>query len=62
MSGRTIVITGAGRGLGRALTERFVEAGHTVLGCSRQAAHVAALAKSFSKPHRFDAVDVTNGT
>ena len=60
MTARTIVITGAGRGLGRALTERFVEAGHTVLGCSRQAPHVEALAKQFGKPHRFDAVDVTD--
>jgi NAD(P)-dependent dehydrogenase (short-subunit alcohol dehydrogenase family) len=60
MSSRTILITGAGRGLGRALTERFVEAGHTVIGCSRQATHVAALTKRFGKPHRFDALDVTD--
>ena len=60
MSARTILITGAGRGLGRALTERFIEAGHTVTGCSRQAAHVAALARRFGKPHRFDTIDVTD--
>jgi NAD(P)-dependent dehydrogenase (short-subunit alcohol dehydrogenase family) len=60
MSARTILITGAGRGLGRALTERFVEAGHTVIGCSRQAPHVAALAQRFGSPHHFNAVDVAD--
>jgi NAD(P)-dependent dehydrogenase (short-subunit alcohol dehydrogenase family) len=57
---RRILITGAGRGLGLAMTEKFVELGHTVLGCSRQKPHVEALAKRFGKPHRFDAVDVTD--
>ena len=32
---RTIVVTGASRGLGRALAERFLEAGHRVLACAR---------------------------
>lgn len=60
MSGRVILITGVGRGLGRALTARFVAAGHTVVGCSRQALHVASLAAEFPQPHRFDCVDVTD--
>jgi NAD(P)-dependent dehydrogenase (short-subunit alcohol dehydrogenase family) len=55
---RHIVITGAGRGLGLAMTESFIELGHTVIGCSRQGPHVEALAKRFGRPHRFDAVDV----
>jgi NAD(P)-dependent dehydrogenase (short-subunit alcohol dehydrogenase family) len=37
-----------------------VELGHTVAGCSRQKAHVVALAKRFGPPHRFDAVDVSD--
>jgi NAD(P)-dependent dehydrogenase (short-subunit alcohol dehydrogenase family) len=57
---RRIVITGAGRGLGLAMTEKLVELGHTVVGCSRQKAHVEALAKRFGRPHRFDAVDVAD--
>jgi NAD(P)-dependent dehydrogenase (short-subunit alcohol dehydrogenase family) len=57
---RRIVITGAGRGLGLAMTEKFIELGHTVVGCSRQKPHVEALAKRFGKPHRFDTVDVTD--
>jgi NAD(P)-dependent dehydrogenase (short-subunit alcohol dehydrogenase family) len=60
MSTRHIVITGAGRGLGLAMTEKFVDLGHTVLGCSRQKPHVEALTKRFKKPNRFDAVDVTD--
>ena len=32
---RTIVLTGATRGLGLALAERFLEAGHRVQGCGR---------------------------
>jgi len=55
---RRIVITGAGRGLGLAMTEKLVELGHTVVGCSRQMAHVESLRQRFGPPHRFDAVDV----
>jgi len=54
------LITGVGRGLGLAMTEKFVELGHTVVGCSRQKAHVEALAKQFGKPHRFDVCDVAD--
>src|SRR5262245_49583672 len=60
MNNRRIVLTGAGRGLGLAMTEKLVELGHTVLGCSRQKANVEALLKRFKKPHRFDAVDVAD--
>ena len=41
--GRTIVITGVTRGLGRALVDRFSEAGHTVCGCGRSGAAIEAL-------------------
>lgn len=34
---RTIVVTGVSRGLGRALLDRFCEAGHRVVGCARSA-------------------------
>lgn len=60
MTSRRILITGAGRGLGLAMTEKFIELGHTVVGCSRQKKHVEALAKRFGPPHRFDAVDVSD--
>ncbi len=57
---RRIVLTGAGRGLGLAMTEGFVERGHTVFGCGRNQETMQELAKRFGKPHRFDAVDVVN--
>src|SRR5262245_24355320 len=60
MSTRRIVITGAGRGLGRAMTAKFAELGHTVIGCSRQQEHVESLRKQFGQPHRFDVIDVTD--
>lgn len=53
-----LVLTGATRGLGRALVERFVEQGWTVVGCGRSAAGVAALRAAHPAPHRFDVVDV----
>ncbi|MBY0514938.1 MAG: SDR family oxidoreductase [Gemmataceae bacterium] len=56
--GKLIVVTGATRGLGRALVPLFAAGGHTVFGCGRSAAHVAELAGQFSAPHAFAAVDV----
>jgi NAD(P)-dependent dehydrogenase (short-subunit alcohol dehydrogenase family) len=53
-----ILLTGATRGCGRAMVERFVEAGQTVIGCGRSEALVADLRTEFGSPHRFDAVDV----
>ncbi|MBX7166666.1 MAG: SDR family oxidoreductase [Pirellulales bacterium] len=57
---RLIVLTGATRGLGRALVEAFVADGHTVIGCGRSTADVAALRSRFPEPCRFDAVDVVD--
>jgi NAD(P)-dependent dehydrogenase (short-subunit alcohol dehydrogenase family) len=57
---RVIVLTGATRGLGRALVPHFVKAGHAVAGFGRSADHVADLKKEFGPPHRFAAVDVTD--
>jgi NAD(P)-dependent dehydrogenase (short-subunit alcohol dehydrogenase family) len=55
---RLIVLTGATRGLGRAMAEGFAAAGHTVVGCGRSAEAVGALTRAFGPPHRFDVVDV----
>src|SRR4029077_24326 len=56
---KVVVITGATRGLGRAMAERFMEAGHTVLGCGRGHAEIARLTRKFAKPHEFCTVDVS---
>src|SRR5882762_6273196 len=57
-SAKLIVITGATRGLGRALTERFIGLGHTVVGCGRSREQVDGLRRQYGKPHDFDSVDV----
>jgi NAD(P)-dependent dehydrogenase (short-subunit alcohol dehydrogenase family) len=57
---RLIVITGVSRGLGKAMAEEFIQAGHTVLGCARSAEAVAQLKEKFGSPHDFTAVDVAD--
>lgn len=53
-----IVLTGVSRGLGRAMTELFIEQGHTVCGCARSAEAVAELSQKYPQPSSFAAVDV----
>ena len=57
---RLIVLTGATRGLGRALTDGLIAAGHTLVGCGRSASDIASLRRDHGQPHRFDQVDVSN--
>ena len=57
---KTILITGATKGLGRAMTEEFVRLGHTVLGCGRDKTAVERLAQEFAAPHAFAVVDVAS--
>ena len=59
-SGRVIVVTGATRGLGRAMVGGFVESSHRVIGCGRSLNAVKSLESDFGKPHRFDCVDVSD--
>lgn len=56
---RHIVITGASRGLGRALSEKFIALGHQVSACARDASSMAAMAEQFGETHRFDALDLS---
>ncbi len=55
-----IVLTGISRGLGRAMAEGFIEAGHTVFGCARDGVRLAELAGRYGPPHSFEAVDLTD--
>jgi NAD(P)-dependent dehydrogenase (short-subunit alcohol dehydrogenase family) len=59
---RIVLITGATRGLGRAMVEEFVRLGHTVVGCGRSLASIKALQARFGEPHEFYAVDVASDT
>ncbi|WP_017662369.1 SDR family oxidoreductase [Baaleninema simplex] len=55
-----IVLTGVTRGLGRAMLEGFVEAGHVVYGCARDEEAIASLNQQFGRPHHFASVNVTD--
>ncbi len=57
---KKIVLTGAGRGLGRALAAGFIQRGHTVWGCSQSERSVASLREAWSSPHDFQQVDVAD--
>ena len=57
---KLIVITGVSRGLGLAMTEKFIELGHTVVGCARSSEAVEKLNQKYSAPHHFTCLDVTN--
>ena len=59
-TGKIVVITGATRGLGRAMVDEFVRAGHTVLGCGRSPGPIKELKQAFPKSHDFDVVDVAD--
>lgn len=41
------------------MTERFIEAGHTVLGCGRGHGEISRLTRKFHKPHDFATIDVS---
>jgi len=56
---KQIVLTGVSRGLGRAMTERFIAAGHAVMGCARSAEAIEQLRKRFGPPSHFAKVDVS---
>lgn len=60
MAGRVILITGATRGLGRAMVAGMIAAGQTVVGCGRSSDAVDALRKQYGSPHRFDVVNVAS--
>ena len=55
---KTIVVTGTTRGLGLAMVEKFIEMGHTVLGCGRNREAVETLRHRYQGAHDFGLVDV----
>ena len=58
--GKLVVITGAARGLGRAMALEFAAQGHRVAGCSRNEKKLQNLGDELGDPHMFEAVDVTD--
>ena len=57
---KTIVLTGATRGLGRAMVGKFDQLGHRVLGCGRSDTAIAELRRCWPKRHDFACVDVSS--
>ncbi len=60
MPHKIIVLTGATRGLGRAMADEFARLGHTVVGCGRSAGKIEQLRKRCRPPHDFAVVDVAS--
>jgi len=58
MDKKIVLITGATRGLGRAMVSEFARLGHTVLGCGRSRKDIERLQAQFADPHQFKVVDV----
>jgi NAD(P)-dependent dehydrogenase (short-subunit alcohol dehydrogenase family) len=56
---KSIVLSGATRGLGLAMTRYFAAGGHTVHGCGRDSVAIAALQKEFPSPHSFATLDIS---
>ncbi len=57
---RVVLVTGATRGLGRAMVSRLAEAGYTVIGCGRNRKMIEGLRAQYPKPHRFDTLDIAS--
>ncbi len=55
-----IVVTGCSQGLGKALIEGVIDAGHTVSGCARSAEKILSLTEQHGPDHSFSAVDVSD--
>lgn len=56
---KTIVITGVSKGLGRALAEKFINLGHTIIGCSRSQDAINNLQQQYPQ-HYFTVLDVAD--
>lgn len=59
MNHKTILITGVTRGLGLAMAEGFIAAGHQVIGSGRTEKIIAGLAEKYPD-HNFSVIDTAN--
>ena len=57
---KIILITGAIRGCGWALTEEFIRLGHVVVGSGHSEKEIAHLQNQFPAPNDFSAVNVAD--
>tara|TARA_Y100001970_G_C14205769_1_gene843867 strand:- start:1588 stop:2277 length:690 start_codon:yes stop_codon:yes gene_type:complete len=55
-----IVITGATKGLGRALVEEYIQLGHMVIGCGRNVNSIESMSNYYPENTDFQVVDISN--
>jgi NADP-dependent 3-hydroxy acid dehydrogenase YdfG len=55
---KIIVITGVSKGLGRVMTEMFIQSGHRVAGCARDLQAIESLKSHFAEGQDFTALDI----
>lgn len=60
MSSKTIVITGATRGIGRVMLEEFHKLGHKIIACGRSQKHVDEINETYSENVYVESVDTTD--
>ena len=60
MPGKTVAITGVGRGLGRAMAREFAAQGHRVAGCSRNSTTLETLRGELGDGHLLLEADVSD--
>lgn len=60
MSKKRIVLTGASRGLGRAMTDLLIQQGHIVHGCATNKDAVKSLQANYAGEHTFHVVNVSD--
>ena len=58
--GKSVIITGVTKGLGRAMVDRFDELGWNIYGCGRSKNKIEELKKQYSKIHDFQVIDVSD--
>ncbi|MDP1941449.1 MAG: SDR family NAD(P)-dependent oxidoreductase [Gallionella sp.] len=59
MTSKVILISGATRGLGRAMTDEFIRLGHRVFGCGRSSSAIQELNQKYGPDNRFEVVEVS---
>lgn len=57
---RRVLLTGASRGLGRAMAGELIDRGHTLCGCARSPKAIDELRRRWPAPHAWHVVDVAD--
>lgn len=58
LSGESVIVTGAGRGLGKTISHRLAEAGANIVGAARTESELVGLAEEIERDHGVDVLPV----